>query len=337
MLRAIVGTLVAVLLTGTAEAQLTKAGEPVTINWYHGAQALRPVIAEYMRETGRKVIVNDDYDTFTTDVMMVSDYKGLTEGKKFGHFQPLASEAIEAAVPARWRDRDGYWTGVVLRTRAPVFNKDLVTGKDIPRTWFDLADPKWRGKITLRASSNVYNRSLVAWMIHHYGAAKARAWVRGVLANAGPDPKFVGDVANSGLVGRGAFPLAFINTYYMGYVDSGAMTGQATQAELEKVGIAWMDKSGPGQPVNVTGAAIHSSTENGDHARLLIEWLVSKRGQELLTQHVFKYPVRADVKPSAYLQRFGSFRPDLLDLNKLEFRYDEADRILRESGWKADW
>ena len=327
----------AFVIVGPAAAQLTKPGEPVTINWYHGADVLRPVIAEYTSQTGKKVVVTDDYDTFTTDVLLVSDFKGLTEGKKFRHFQPLASPVVRAAVPARWRDRDDYWTGIVLRSRAPIYNRDLVAKVDVPTTWLELAEPKWRGKITLRGADNVYNRTLIAWLIHHHGAAAARAWAAGVVANAGADAKYVGDVANISLVGRGAFALSFVNTYYMGYVASGPMGDDTARRNLPKVGVAWMDREGPGHPVNVTGAAINHNTENVEDARRLIEWLVSKRGQELLTQHVFKYPVRSDVAPSAYLRSMGAFRMDPLDLNELEYRYDEADRILREVRWPARW
>jgi len=318
-------------------AQLTKPGEPVTVNWYHEAAVLRPVIAEYMRETGKKVVVTDDYDTFTTDVLLVSDFKGLTEGKKFRHFQPLASAAVNAAVPARWRDRDDYWTGILLRARTPIYNRELVAKGDVPTSWFDLAQPKWRGKITLRGADNVYNRTLIAWMIHHHGAAAARAWAAGMVANAGSQARFVGDVANIGLVGQGAFAFGVVNTYYVGYVNAGLMGDDAARHNLANVAVGWMDGDGPGQPVNVTGAAINHNTENVADARRLIEWLVGKRGQELLTQHVFKYPVRSDVAPSAYLKSMGSFRMDLLDLNQLEYRYDEADRILREVGWPARW
>lgn len=321
----------------SAGAQLTKPGEPVTVNWYHGSNALRPVIAEYMRETGKQVVVTDDYDSFTTDVVMVSDFKGLTEAKKFRKFQPLASPVVEAAVPARWRDRDGYWTGIMLRARAPIYNNKLVARADVPRTWADLADPKWRGKLTLRGADNVYNRTLVAWMIHHHGPAKARAWAQAIVANAGPGAEYVGDVANIGLVGAGTFPLGFANTYYMGYVSAGAMGDEAIRRDLQNISVAWMNQDGAGQPMNITGAAIHHNTENADDARRLIEWLVGKRGQALLSEHVFKYPVRADVPPSAFLRSFGTFKMESFDLNALEYLYDDADRILREVGWKASW
>jgi iron(III) transport system substrate-binding protein len=99
------------MISAPVSAELSKPGEPITINWYHWVDALKPVIDAYMQDTGRKVKVTNDYDTFTTDVVMVSDYKGLLEGKKFKHFQKLNSPLVDEVVPARWRDREGYWVG----------------------------------------------------------------------------------------------------------------------------------------------------------------------------------------------------------------------------------
>jgi iron(III) transport system substrate-binding protein len=319
-----------------ASAELSKAGEPLTVNWYHGAEALQPVIDDYMAETGRKVIVNNDYDTFTTDVMLVSDYKSLSEGKKFKHFQKLNSTLAENLVPARWRDRDGYWVGIVLRARAPIYNKAFVSIDDAPKSWFDLGKPEWRGKIKLRGADNVYNRTLLAWMIHHYGEEKAENWARQILANAGSSPTYDGDTPNAEAVAEGKFALSFINTYYLGYMAN-IWSEDYPKDFADKVGIAWMDKGSLGQPVNVTGAAIHDDTEKTDEARHLIEWLLSEKGQRLLSEHVYKYPVRPDIVPSPYLQKLGKFRADDTDLNDLEFLYDRVDQIYKKIGWSQPW
>lgn len=310
--------------------------KPLTVNWYHGAVALQPVIDAYVKETGRKVVVTDSYDRFDTDVQMVSDYEGLAQAKRFHKFQKLNSPLAEKVVPARWRDREGYWTGIMLRTRAVIYNTDLIKKDDAPDTWEELADPKWAGKLTLRSAGNVYNRSLLAWMIHRDGEAKAVAWAKAMVANAGPDRTYSGDTKNIILVGKGEFPLAFINTYYLGYLPTND-DWKADRHYGAKVGVRFMDQQGSGQQVNVTGAAISAETTKPDEARALIEWLLSERGQALLSQHVFKYPVRADVPPSPWLQSFGPVKLDQTDLNDLEYSYDRVDQIMKSVGWAAEW
>ncbi len=332
----IVSTYVALFFVASASAQLSAPGEPLTVNWYHGAEVFQPIVDAYKEATGQSVVVTNDYDTFTTDVILVSDYKGLTEGKKFKHFQKLNSSIVEEVVPAQWRDRDGFWAGIVLRTRTPIYNRELVSEEDVPTSWFDLTSPKWEGKIALRGADNVYNRSLVAWMIYHYGERRAERWVKGVLKNAGPSPTFVGDSDNAQRVATGEFALGFINTYYLGYID-GPVAHRFEEGMTDNIGVAWTMDDKVGQHVNVTGAAIHDDTKKPEEARAFIEWLLSKEGQKLLTDHVFKYPVRADVEPSTYLKKYGAFMPDETDLNDLQYYYDRADQLFEKAGWDRLW
>jgi iron(III) transport system substrate-binding protein len=147
--------------------------EPLTVNWYHKATFLQPVIDAFTADSGIAVKVTDAYDKFDTDVILVSDYKSLTEAKKLNSFQAIGSPDLDAIVPPRWRDRDGYWYGVLLRARAVIYNKAQVKPGEI-KSYADLADKKWQGRVALRPATSVYNRSLLASMIVHDGYASAQ-------------------------------------------------------------------------------------------------------------------------------------------------------------------
>ncbi|MBL8270275.1 extracellular solute-binding protein [Steroidobacter sp.] len=319
---------------GTAPFANAADKEPLTVNWYHKAQFLQPVIDQFSKDSGIAVKVTDAYDNFDTDVILVSDYKSLTEAKKLGSFEEIRSPDLDAIVPARWRDRDGNWYGVMLRARAVIYNKAQVRPGEI-KSYRDLADPKWRGKIALRSASNMYNRSLLASMIVHDGYASAASWAKAVRDNAGERAEYSGDTGNIWRVAKGEFALAFVNTYYLCY-EIAKGREQANGLKLaDTLGVAWLDQDGAGQHVNVTGVGVRSGTARKDDAMKLVRFLLSKQGQALLSQNVFKYPVRSDVAPSALLQSFGSFRADELNLNDLELHYDEVDGIYRSVGWRA--
>lgn len=327
-----VGALFALLATLPAAAA-TKS-EPLTVNWYHDAKFLQPVIDAFTAQSGIKVKVTDSYDTFDTDVILVSDYKSLTEAKKLNHFEPIRAPDLDAVVPARWRDRDGYWYGVMLRARAVIYNKAQVKPGEI-KSYRDLADRKWRGKVALRSATNVYNRSLLASMIVHDGRDAALAWARDVRANAGESPQYSGDTGNIWRVAKGEIPLSFVNTYYIAYqMARGAEREHGLKLE-DTIGVAWLDQNGAGQHVNVTGVGVKAETPRKEDAMKLVRFLLSKQGQALMSENVFKYPVRSDVEPSALLESFGDFRRDELNLNDLELHYDEADGIFRAVGWRA--
>lgn len=324
----------AICAWATAPALAAEKQEPLTVNWYHQAAFLQPVITEFTKQTGIAVKVTDSYDKFDTDVILVSDYKSLTEAKKLNSFEVIRSPDLDDIVPARWRDRDGRWYGVMLRARAVIYNKAQVKPGEI-KSYRDLADPKWRGKIALRSSSNVYNRSLLASMIVHDGYASAASWAKAVRDNAGESAEYSGDTGNIWRVARGEFALAFVNTYYICYDIAKGREKTNGLKLADSIGVAWLDQDRGGQHVNVTGVGVRAGTERKDDAMRLVRFLLSQKGQSLLSQHVFKYPVRGDVEPSPLLKSFGAFRADALNLNDLELHYDEVDGIYRSVGWRA--
>ncbi|MEM8563574.1 MAG: ABC transporter substrate-binding protein, partial [Pseudomonadota bacterium] len=209
-----------------------------------------------------------------------------------------------------------------------------------PRSYLDLADPKWKGRMTQRDAGNVYNRSMVAYLIARYGEETASKWARGVVANIGEDG-YLNDVKGAFAVADGTFDIGFSNTYYLGYVPDWYDDEPETLKVLDdNLDVSWLDGD-YGVFGNLTGIAISSWIEDGDdkHARAqeLVRFLLSKRGQELMSQNVFKYPVRNDAKPGTDIARHGSFKLDTININTLRYHYDAADRILRDSGWEGAW
>ncbi len=317
--------------------------EPLTINWYHGAEYFQPVIDAFVEETGIAVRVTDDYDVFTTDVIMVSDYKGLLEAKHYHHFKKFDDafwEKMSAIVPAELRDDQGYWLGYAIRFRTALTHRPTVGVEDRPRSYMDLADPKWEGRMTQRDAGNVYNRSMVAYMVARYGEEAAGKFVRGVVRNVGAG-EYLNDVQGAFAVAEGRYDIGFSNTYYLGYVPDWYDDEPETLARLEEnLEVTWLDGD-YGLFGNLTGVAISSWLEDGDEkleqARTLVEFLLSKRGQELMSQHVFKYPVRADAEPGDAIKAHGSFKMDSFNINELRYHYDTADRLMRDAGWEGAW
>ena len=65
---------------------------------------------------------------------------------KAGFVEPYRPESA-AAYPAAYKDPNGFWTAQVLNFHGPAINTDLVKPQDEPKTYQDLLDPKWKGKI----------------------------------------------------------------------------------------------------------------------------------------------------------------------------------------------
>jgi len=77
-----------------------------------------------------------------------------------------------------------------------------------------LADPKWAGKLCLRTSKKVYNRSLMASMIDAYGYDEAKAVVLGWVSNLATEV-FSNDTNALKAVSSGQCGVTIVNTYYL--------------------------------------------------------------------------------------------------------------------------
>ena len=100
----------------------------------------------------------------------------------------LTSTAIKSAVPSNFRTSK--WTGIAKRARIVYFAPERVSGSELSGlTYESLADPKWKGRLVIRASNNIYNQSLVASLIKNNGKGKVAEWSKGCLLYTSPSPR----------------------------------------------------------------------------------------------------------------------------------------------------
>ena len=101
--------------------------------------------------------------------------KGMTQSG-------LTSPTIKSSVPKNFRT--SHWVGVAKRARIIYYSPERVTGAELSgMTYEGLADPKWKGRLVIRKSSNIYNKSLVASLIANNGKKATAEWAKGVVAN----------------------------------------------------------------------------------------------------------------------------------------------------------
>ena len=129
-----------------------------------------------------------------------------------GHLQRgLSSEAIRAAVPKSFRTNK--WVGIAKRARIIYYSPERVTGAELSGMSYEgLADPKWKGRLVIRKSSNIYNQSLVASLIKNNGKGKVADWSKGMVSNMARSPKG-NDRAQILAVAAGEADIAVANTY----------------------------------------------------------------------------------------------------------------------------
>ena len=131
----------------------------------------------------------------------------------------LSTGAIKAAVPNNFRTSS--WVGIAKRARIVYYAPERVSGAELAGlTYESLADPKWKGRIVIRASGNIYNQSLVASLIKNNGKGKVSDWAKGMVSNMARKPKG-NDRAQILAVAAGEADIAVANTYYLALMLSG--------------------------------------------------------------------------------------------------------------------
>ncbi len=264
------------------------------------------------------------------DVFITVDAGRLQRAKSAEILQSIQNPVLHEAIPPHLRDEDSQWFGLSRRARIIFYARDRVDPAELS-TYEALADEKWRGRLCIRSSSNIYNQSLVASMIEHLGEERTEQWARGLVANLARKPGG-GDTDQLHAVAAGQCDLTLVNTYYYGrLVNSDKEKDRAT---AEKIGAFWPNQDGRGAHVNVSGAGIVRHARNRDAAEALLEFLVATESQSWYAEVNNEYPIVPGASVSDTLRRLGEFRADTLNLTLLGENNRAALQLMDRAGWR---
>lgn len=262
------------------------------------------------------------------DVLMTVDAGNLVDLAEKGVTQPVESDVLTKAVPAELRDGKGNWFALSMRARV------LYAAKDVDLTAFnyeDLADPKWKGKVCIRAGQHPYNTALFADYIAHYGAEGTEKWLAGVKDNlarkaGGGDRDVAKDILG------GICDIGIANSYYVGLMRSGkGGEDQVKWAEAIKVVLPTF-KDG-GTQVNISGAAVAKNAPNKAEAVKLLEYLVSDEAQKIYAEANYEYPVKAGAAVDPIIASFGTLKIDNKPLAEIVSHRKQASELVDKVGF----
>ncbi len=303
---------------------------------------IKPLLDRFTEQTGIKVnLVTGKADTLIkrievegrnspADLLLTVDVARLHRIKQLELLQPITSPRLNDVIPSQYRDDDNQWFGLSLRSRVIVYAPDRVDVSQLS-SYEDLADPKWKNRICVRSSSNVYNQSLVASLIANDGVESTEVWANGLVDNFARKPKG-GDRDQIKAVAVGVCDVALVNTYYL----AGMLVSdqESEVVEAGKVKLFWPNQSGRGAHMNISGAGILKHAPHKEAAVKLLEYLASDEAQHWYAETNHEYPVKAGIEISATLASWGEFKADGLNLNQLGEHNTAAVLLMDRAGWK---
>lgn len=297
--------------------------------------------SDFEKETGIKINrIEDDAsalierikaegDNSPADVLLTVDAGRLWAADQDGLFQPVQSELLSERIPANLRHPDGHWFGFSQRARVIFYDKEKV--KEPPKTYQDLADPKYKDLVCTRSSSNIYMLSLMSAMIDHLGADKAKEWAKGMWENRARDPEG-GDTDQLRGIASGACAIAVSNTYY--FARAVASDVKDLTGKTDKIGVVFPNQDSTGAHVNISGGGVVKNAPNKENAVKFLEYLASPSAQKYFADGNNEYPVIDGVKPTSAVEQLGEFKADDLALTKLGENQPQAQKIYDEVGYK---
>jgi ABC-type Fe3+ transport system substrate-binding protein len=262
-------------------------------------QALRPLAEAFMKtypfvkmtfwrgdteEIIAKISAEERANNLVADVL---EGTGVGElAVQAGLTQPYYSPMIEA-MPERYRDPRGQWTSTRLSYFSVAYNTKLVPPDQVPKSYDDLLDPRWRGKLAWRVGTASgtplfittirlargedkaaeYFHKLAAQKMINFGSGSARTLVDRVIA--------------------GEFPIA-VNIF--------AHHPQISKAKGAPVESQLMDPV----PSSAGTMVIPKGVRHPYAALLLADFILSKEGQQILAKADY-FPSRSDVPPKDIL------------------------------------
>jgi iron(III) transport system substrate-binding protein len=261
------------------------------------------IIAKLSAEARANKVVADVVES--TGMAEVAVGAGLT--------QPYYTPMVEA-MPERYRDPRGHWTTMRISYFSIAYNTRLVAPADVPKSYDDLIDPRWRGKLAWRIGTASGTPLFITTIRLARGEEKAAAFLHRLAAQ-----KVINFGSGSArtLVDRviaGEFPIA-LNIFAHHPLISRAKGAPVDSQLMDPV------------PSTAGTMIIPKGVRHPHAALLLVDFILSREGQQILANAEY-FPVRSDVSAKDAL---ASVIPARAGMPELFLSPEKLDRYTESS------
>jgi len=263
-----------------------------------------PVLKEAGKRLGLVVVgVYDTEETKSTGLVnRLIAKKDNPDGDIFWSGDParavlLKSKGVTVAydslaakeIPDPFKDAERHWIGFSARSRVLLVNTKLVPEGQEPRSIFDLADTKWKGKVAIANPLFGTTSFHVSALFGAWGDARARQWLDALKANGVRVVSSNGEVKRQVADGQVA----------LGLTDS----DDAAEAikDGQPVRVAFLDQSASGSDKPLGTLVIPNTLSlitggpNPDGARRVFDFLLSSDVQRMLAESCAQAPLKPGV------------------------------------------
>lgn len=253
---------------------------------------------EIFRMTGEKLLVKAlaeaRYKSLKADVYQSSIVQ-VSQMKQNGLLMKYAGPASKS-FPAKFRDHEGFWNATYLLPMPIVYNTKLVAPLEAPRTYEDLLNQKWKGKIGLETEEIQWFFHMLKIMGREKGGEYMKRLARQDLLMRKGHP-----ILNT-LCTAGEIPLLTAD-----YLD----TVQKQQAEGAP--LAWVRFASTPIITQINAISLVADAPHPQAAKLFYNFVLSREGAKIFRE-VKRIPANPDEQPQSVkgLNLYVAFPDELL-------------------------
>jgi iron(III) transport system substrate-binding protein len=236
---------------------------------------------------------------------------------KRGLVEPYVSPAA-AALPERFKARDGTWTGVAARARVLIVNKNKVPADAMPRSIRDLASPRWAGQTTIANPLFGTTTMHMAAIFAAWGTEKAKAFLTDLKTSKVRIASSNGEVKRLVVGGEMAFGLTDTDDAFEAIKDGAP------------VAMVYPDQDDLGTLVMPTALVLIKGGPNPQAGKKLIDYLVTDQVEAAMSRAGAHMPLRPGVPAPSGVRAMGDIKAMAVDYAVLGDTMETIQPWLRE-------
>lgn len=254
------------------------------------------------------------------DVIHASSVPGFLNAKDKGWLIKFKSAEGAKYLP-QFKDKDGYFVAARVIPVGIAYNNKLVSAAESPKAWKDVLDPKWKGKM-IAPDPGSSGTGLMGF--YYWEKTFGLDFIRNFARNS---PMVVGSTAPaSNAVAAGERLVAAM-------MDS----WEVVMRERKGLPIS-INFPKEGAPVAPSPVAVVAGAPNPNAAQLLMHYIISRDGQQLIMDDVGAYTARTDMPPLKGMPKLEELK--LIDIDWVALQKEQSQvvdnysKILKEGAAK---
>lgn len=320
--------------SSTQEGAEVKETKELVVYSARNEKFVEDLLEKFENETGIKILalhtgdsavnkIKEEASNVQADVFISNDIGALENLRLEGFLQGYQAEGIET-IDAVFRAVDNSWFALSARTRVLMYNKDLISEEEMPKTMWELTDPKWQGEFAVTRGGNAGMIAHVSALRYEWDDEKTLEWLNAIKNNAGAITQGHGDIRRA--VGAGEFKFGLVNNYYFHQ--------QLNEPTDNNVGVIYPDQGEGemGAVVNAAGVGFVKGAPNEINAKRFFDWILLHENQREFSYASLEVPINPDVEAIDEAARISDYKTHGMPLSQLGNYWADTRGLIEKSG-----